>query len=63
MYILSRLQSQRQRTFAGLRRRLKAALVDIGLGVMGSPYTGSRVTRLAQRALTRLVRWGGLADA
>jgi hypothetical protein len=54
---------QVQRRFAGIRRRLKAALVEVGLRLMGSPSTGPLVTRLVQQVVTTIVRWGRLANA
>jgi hypothetical protein len=61
MCILSRLQNQRQRTFAGVRSLLKAALVGFGLKLMGSSCTGRIATVLVQRTFTAVVRRARLA--
>jgi hypothetical protein len=63
MSMVARLWNQRHRVIAGVRPLLKAALIDVGLRLMGSPRTGPRLTRVVQRVVGALVRWGGLADA
>jgi hypothetical protein len=63
MSMVARLWNQRHRVIAGVRPLLKAALIDVGLRLMCSPRTGPRLTRVVQRVVGALVRWGGLADA
>jgi hypothetical protein len=61
MSTVSQASNQRQHRFAGVRPLLKAALVDVGLRMIGSPHTGCRLTRCVQRVVTAIVIRAGLA--
>jgi hypothetical protein len=63
MSIISWLATPFQRYVARLRPRLKAALVDAGLRLMGRPSTGRLTTKVVQSVVTALVRLAGLAHA
>jgi hypothetical protein len=63
MIIISRFSTGLQGTGARVRPPLKAALVSVGLWLMGSRWTGRPLTRLVRAVVTALMRRGGLADA
>jgi hypothetical protein len=63
MLTVPQSSNQCQPTFTGVRSLVKAVLIEMGLRLMGSPRIGPRLTRMVQRVVAALVRWGGLADA
>jgi hypothetical protein len=59
--ILSRPPKWFHRQCARVQPRLKAALVDAGLRLMGRPRAGRLTTKVVQSVVTALVRLAGLA--
>jgi hypothetical protein len=61
MSIVSQALHQLQHIFLRVRPLLKAALVEVGLRMLGRPHTGRWLTKCVQRVLTTVVQRAGLA--